>query len=632
MTVPTEPKPESALATKSSQPERKRRLQDGPSVEDIIASARESTVRIPMRGAFVLSVLSGLLFWASFTPLNWGPLAWLALVPVILLVRIPQKTRWMYPVLYVTSFIQWLAIFQWMRLGDTWMYLAWGLWCLYLAFYLPLFVGLCRTAVWRLRIPLVVAVPLLWVAGEYARAHVLTGAAWYYLGHTQYQWLELIQISDITGAYGVSFVIAMMSAGLAGLLPTSWLAKLRLLPTAQTESDPTADARIRRRQLLAVSACMTVFIAVLAYGYVRRSQADFQPGPRVALVQGNLTTSLKMDPAHANQIYRLHESLTAQTVPHQPDLIVWPETMFRYPLLKIDDALSDREVSMQAEGNADDVRRFAKHVPEALSRLSQQAGAALLIGIDTTELTPDGRRRYNSAAFVTPEMGLAGRYDKMHLVIYGEYIPLKEPTQQLVPNLPDPGVNAGNTAAVFTYRNWRFSPIICFEDTVPHLVRRVVQATAEADPQGRPVDCLVNLTNDGWFHGSSELDQHLITASFRAVECRTPMVRAVNTGISAIVDGDGAIVEPEVFIDGDGQGRTTSRDPKTGRWHKSLNAAIVHTVPLDSRSSLYVQWGDWFAGLCALFAVSVLILHFVFRRRKNDAGRELFMKTVTENA
>ena len=122
---------------------------------------------------------------------------------------------------------------------------------------------------------------------------------------------------------------------------------------------------------------------------------------------------------------------------------------------------------------------------------------------------------------------------------------------------------------------------------------------------GKPIDVLVNLTNDGWFHGSSELDQHLITAAFRAVECRIPMVRAVNTGISAVIDGDGAIREPEVFIDGDARKnpdkppRTTARDPKTGAWYKQLNAALVHTVPLDSRKSLYVKYGDWFAMLCA---------------------------------
>jgi len=152
------------------------------------------------------------------------------------------------------------------------------------------------------------------------------------------------------------------------------------------------------------------------------------------------------------------------------------------------------------------------------------------------------------------------------------------------------------------------APIICFEDTVPHVVRDIVASGSENDT-GKAVDILVNSTNDGWFHGSSELDQHLITAAFRAVECRTPLVRAVNTGISAVIDGDGAIREPEVFIDGDARKnapnppRTTTRDPKTGAWYKQLNAAIVDTVPLDSRRSLYVRYGEWFALMCAAMAI-----------------------------
>jgi apolipoprotein N-acyltransferase len=612
----------------------KRRKGDNLSVQEIIATARQtqSQPRMPMRGTWFLGALSGLLFWASFTPLDWGPVAWLALAPICLLAKIPHRTRWMYSTLFVTSLIQWLAIFQWMRLGDAMMYPAWILWCVYLGFYLPTFVALSRTAVLRFRVPSVVAIPLIWVALEYARAHIFTGAAWYFLAHTQYQWLEMIQISDITGAYGVSFVIAMMSAGLAGLLPAKWLQKLRLLPQQTEETTAEISAKNRRRQILAVAFCMTIFATVLGYGYIRRSQADFQPGPRIALIQGNFTTSLKTDPRQAGQIKILHETLTGQTVLHQPDLIVWPETMFRYPLMQIEENLSDEKVAELAKGNPTDVRRYSKDVHQALSRMSQQAGTALMIGIDTTELTADGRHRYNSAAFVTPKHGVKGRYDKMHLVVYGEYMPFAETTKYFIPNLPDPGLTHGKSASVFTYRNWRFSPVICFEDTVPHLVRRVVKATAKADPQGRPVDCLVNMTNDGWFHGSSELDQHLITAVFRSVECRTPMVRAVNTGVSAVIDGDGAIVEPEVFIDGDGQGRNSMRDPETGRWHKSLNSAIVHTVPLDNRRSLYVQWGDWFAGGCALFAMGIFLASIVLRRKKTDAGRELFLKTVAEKA
>ena len=136
----------------------------------------------------------------------------------------------------------------------------------------------------------------------------------------------------------------------------------------------------------------------------------------------------------------------------------------------------------------------------------------------------------------------------------------------------------------YSNKGFRLAPVICFEDTVPQVVRKVIRSTTEDDPSHRRPDVLLNLTNDGWFHGSSELDQHLITASFRSIECRTPMVRAVNTGISALIDGDGVI-------------RARATDPETHR-SKQVDAILVETVPLDNRTSFYVAHGDLFGGGC----------------------------------
>lgn len=606
-----------------------------PTVEEIIATARTRSValRLSSRGVWLLGLLSAGLLWASFAPLDWAPLAWLALVPICLLVRLPERTRWMYSALYVTSLLQWLGTWQWMRLGDTWMYLALAAWCLYGALYLPIFVALSRTAVLRLRVPAVLSVPLVWVALEFLRAHFLTGAAWYFLGHTQYAWLDLIQISDITGAYGVSFVMAMTAAGFAAVLPISLLKRLRLISEKNHAAMQSMPRRtVVRRQCFVVASCLAVLGAVLGYGMLRRSEANFQPGPRVALIQENVPTSLKGNPESADDIYKRHELLTAKSVEYQPDLIVWPETMFRYPLISIDPSLSDAELEkMSGAPQAKMVHQRAKQVSKDMVELSQKAGAALLLGVDAQEFHKDGVRRFNSAAFVTPQLGMAGRYDKVHLVLYGETVPFSDLTMRLVPSFPNPNITAGESASVFTYKKWRFAPVICFEDTVPHLVRRIVYASATVDAENRPVDCLVNMTNDGWFHGSSELDQHLVTAAFRSVECRTPMVRAVNTGISTVIDGDGAILEPDVFIDGENKGRDSLYDPATGRWRKSMPVAVVHTVPLDDRRSLYVAWGDWFAMLCGLFATVALLSGVWFHwrdRRRLKAGQKLFVQSV----
>jgi apolipoprotein N-acyltransferase len=623
-----------------------------PSVKEIIAAARSRPA--PAIGGLMLCGVSALLLWTSFTPLDWSPLAWLAIVPLCVLIQLERAPRRLWLTTWTGGLLFWLPTLQWLRLGHESMYVAWFALAIYLAAYWWAFVGLSRVAVHRCGLPMIVAVPLVWTGLEFCRAHLMTGFAWYQLGHSQYRWIELIQISDLLGAYGVSAVVALSNAVLAGLIPQSWLSRLRLTaavqlpnelrhlppPTVTDETSP-ADARGHfLRQLVSVAAGLLVTAAVLGYGYVRRGQAEFTAGPRVALIQGNFESSVKHDPAEFGQMYRIHELLTGYSVPYKPDLIIWPETMFRWPLTDADPNLSEN-----------DLRRLAPTVPvehwrdpyvrKSLQELSQKTGADLVIGLDRFSVNEQGLKHFNSAAFVTPDRGVADTYDKRHRVIFGEYVPLKESLPWLKAFAPFPddfGITAGLSPVAFRCQSWQVAPIICFEDTVPHLVRDVVRGTSTE----RRLDCLLNLTNDGWFHGSSELNQHLITAAFRAVECRTPLVRAVNTGISAVIDGDGVIREPETLIDGDATWtkqreqllqtkhersdrrpppsmfdpvKSTLTDPATGRWRKSLNAAVIDTVPLDNRRSWYVATGDWFAGTCSAACGLFLVVGLLPRRR-----------------
>ena len=199
-----------ALKTMTTQSQREHTLQIAePSVRQIIAKARSKPVRPPAGGAWILGMTAALLFWASFTPLDWGPLGWVALVPLVLLVRIPQRTALMYTAVYASGLINALATLQWMRLGHPTMYVAWVALSIYMAMYFPVFVALSRVAVHRYRVPLTLAVPVIWVGLEFVRAHLMTGFSWYYLAHTQHRWIGLIQISDVTGAYGVSFLLRL---------------------------------------------------------------------------------------------------------------------------------------------------------------------------------------------------------------------------------------------------------------------------------------------------------------------------------------------------------------------------------------------------------------------------------------
>lgn len=591
--------------------EKRQTRQPDRSVRDIIQSARsvqnERRYQTGSVGAWCMSLASAGLLWCCFTPVNASPIAWVALVPLLLLIRMEHRTRWMYTAIYCTALIGQLATLQWMRLGDPTMYFAWAALSLYVAIYTAVFVAVTRMAVHRWSVPLVVAAPVVWTGLEYARAYLLTGFSWYYLGHSQYRWLEMIQISDLVGAYGISFVIAASSAALALLVPHSWMIRFRLV---HPSTGPVTAAGLTLGQLIQVGAAAVLFVSTLTYGYVRRAQADFQPGPRVALIQGNFLASLRVQPPPAEEVFRTHLVLMAHAVREQPDVIVWPESMFPWPLLSSAEGMTDEQLAAVAPYAKPEVWHN-DYFRKMLATESQRAGAALVLGLNAAYADQTRVHQYNSAQFVRPDVGMAGRYDKMHRVPFGEYVPLRESLPLLgsfTPYRGEWGLDAGQRPAVFEYGKWRMTPIICFEDTVPHLVRGVV-AAGSANDTGRDIDLLVNLTNDGWFHGSSELDQHLITSTFRAVECRTPVVRAVNTGISAIIDGDGAILDPEVFIDGDARKnqpklpRTKARDPQTGTWHKQLNAALVHTVPLDPRRSLYVRFGDWFGILCCTAVV-----------------------------
>jgi apolipoprotein N-acyltransferase len=576
--------------------------------QEIITSARNAPAGIG--GALVVSGLSAGLLWAAFTPLDAGPLAWIALIPLFSLVRLARPVQRMYAAAFAGGLLFWLPALQWMRLGHPAMYAAWGALSLYLALYFPLFVALARVAVWRFNVPLTLAAPVVWVGLEMLRGYLMTGFSWYYLAHTQYRWVELIQISDLLGAYGVSFLVALVAGCAAELLPVSILARLRLLPASAS----AAGIRIVSHpgRIVRVGGCLAVFALALGYGYVRRGGNEFKPGPRVALIQGNFTSKVKHDPEDFPKIQRRHEHLTVLAQRDQPDLIIWPETMFRWPLLETPLDVSDERLQERYPENELPIKRIRElGVRKKLAALGQTTGAALVIGLETLAIDLERVRTYNSAVLVRPDGTLAGRYDKLHRVVFGEYIPFVE-TFPWLRSLTPVGaqIDAGAGCAVLEHNGFRFSPIICFEDTVPQLVRRIVNTTSEATPAGpRRVDFLVNLTNDGWFHGSSELEQHLITAAFRCVECRTPMVRAVNTGISAFIDGDGVVRRKAVGL--------KNGEPKLDE------AVVVDNVPLDSRKSLYLAGGDWFPGaclvVCGFLSFTGLAGRWLPRQRKSDA-------------
>ena len=554
----------------------------------------------------MLAFGGAILMWAALPPVDWWPLAWIAPVPWVLLIRRRELGgRRPYVTLSVAGFVFWMGALHWLRLPHWATSIGWIALSFYFAFYVPAFVALSRVAVHRLRVPVILAAPVVWTGLELARAHLLTGMTMGNLGHTQYRWVELIQLSDLLGAFGVCFAVMCVAAAVARMLPCDgrrW-AVWPLLPAA------------------------AVLAAALAYGQWRTAGEYTSPGPHIALVQGSINVAIESDPDQAgrerkiqeksDRMFQEYHALSQEAVERDRDvaLVVWPETMFPEPLLVFDaDArwrpdFGATEADFQREMRQAEERKASGMARPVMAETARSLDRPLLLGVDTVQFGSEGERHYNSAAYVSRDGRLLGRYDKVHLVMFGEYVPFAREMPWLENLTPLPNsAAAGDKAAAFdlswggsctatpesaaegrqfNYRpngspNGRpsgscwIAPDICYESVLSHVIRRQINTLAA---EGKEPDILVNLTNDGWFWGSSELDMHLACGVFRAVECRKPFLVAANTGFSAWIDGDGRIQQQ-------GPRRATG--------------VIIAETRLDHRRSWYLEHGDWFAGACLM--------------------------------
>jgi apolipoprotein N-acyltransferase len=228
------------------------------------------------RHPVIAGITSGLFLWAAFPPVEWSWLGWVALAPLFRMVVERGPRLRLYVGAWVGGLVFWTLSLQWVRLTDATAWVAWLVMALGLSFWWPGFLGLARLAVLRLNLPLMMAAPILWVGLEHVRAHLLTGFPWYYLGHTQYRALHLIQIADFAGALGVSFLIAMVNA---------WIVDLLSLPLLYKSP---SGARLRPRQVIRLWMIVTLVGGTIGYGAYRLSTAAFHDGPRLALLQSNI--------------------------------------------------------------------------------------------------------------------------------------------------------------------------------------------------------------------------------------------------------------------------------------------------------------------------------------------------------
>lgn len=499
--------------------------------------------------SLTLVALSALLLSASFPRLDQGYLAWIGLVPLLLAVHRARAVGTAFAYGLLGGLLQWILLLSWIptvliQHGGMPLPLAWLLLSLLAALlsaYQAVACAVVRYLVRRVGTGALLSFPFVWVSLELFRTYfILDGFPWLLLGYSQTRWLSLIQIADITGVFGVSFLVAWVNTSLAWFLVRRRPWRAALWPAGAG--------------LLLVTGCAL-------YGRTALGEWSTVQSPcKAALLQGNLDIdepadrlAWKFDPGYMQ--------LASEIADGPADLIVLPE--------------SPAPLSFQFDaGYRDDMESLASRARLGLvfSNIHYlQAGSVT--------------QYFNSAYFLEADGRLAGRYDKIHLVPFGEYVPWSGLFFFVESISKDVGsFTPGNQYTVVRMAGRPLNALICFEAIFPQLARRFAQ---------RGSQLTVNLTNDRWYGDSAAPFQHLEMARWRAVENRRFLLRAANSGISAIVEPTGRVQSSTPLL---------QAAVCTGRF-----SFIAQVTP-------YTRYGDVFAGLCAIIS-AVLVVIVVIRGR-----------------
>ena len=512
-----------------------------------------------------LYLITGLLLFLAEPPLGLWPAAFIALIPLVHAAR--QTKRYRSAVLggLLAGLTLFLPGLFWLT---TVTYIGWIALAVYCALYIAAFAALARFT------SNVLTLAAGWTFLEFIRGVVaFTGFPWLLLSHSQYRFGVFTQILDVAGGYALSGIIAVIN-----ILLWKWLT--------------TAN----RKNLIVAAG---IFASVSLYGVVRMQTIELKRAPHVAMVQASVPQEMKQaldgtyDPEEV--LKRYLKATVALPQDKKIDMIVWPETVVLSPYtMNVDPAILRETTGSKA--------RF---VQESLAQLARLNGAYFLAGstsflpaeygyVSDPELAariPEGnwRRAYNSAYLLDPTGRYLDRYDKIHLVPFGEYIPLRTTFPFLVSLVPfDASLTAGEKQTIFQIHDegvtLKFGVLICYEDSDSELARRLRRDGA---------DFMVNVSNDAWF-GSSELDQHFVTARYRAIENRYGVIRSGNNGISGLIDPLG---RAEILLD------------------KNAIGSATGDLWVTDSESIYTQVGD-VPGV----ALSGLVLIWEFAKRRIVRG------------
>jgi apolipoprotein N-acyltransferase len=507
---------------------------------------------------YILAVLSGLLLISAFPKFNLEILAWVALIPWLW--SIQKKSPLQAALLgFVCGFVFFTGLIYWVyNVLTQYGHIPSGISIFflvvltaYLALYFSAFSFLLCWIKEKSDLSEILFAPPLWVSLEYIRGFLLSGFPWEFLGYSQFLTLPVVQIAEFTGIYGVSFIIVLVNVSL-----------YRFLVQAFEEGFKSS--------LKEVLAAGLIIILSVVYGQWRihevtannQSEVSYQ----VALIQGNIPQDIKWEPRFQEETVKIYSDLTQQTKPKRPDFIIWPETATPFFF--------------------QNTYPFQYRIME----ISHQMEAPLLFGSPAFEGPGPRIHYFNSAFLISPQKQILSRYDKIHLVPFGEYVPLAGVfgfTQDIIGAMGD--FTPGEKVRPLSLPWGNFGVLICYEAIFPDLTRKFVKEGAQF---------LVNITNDGWFGKTSAPYQHLSMVAIRAIENRVSIARAANTGISAFIDSSGRITSStDIF----------TRDVLSGK------------LSLGKIRTFYAQYGDIFSYACLGFTGFLLI--FIRRKRGNRGQR-----------
>ena len=450
----------------------------------------------------LLSIASAILLIFAFPNFNLSYLAFIGFVPLFFALqnKTPLKA---FLISYICGFLFYLGVLYWLYHVTVFGLI---LLCLYLALYFGIFGFIfirftnhaCppkSTRGWRKSRFTIFLVPLIWAILEYIQSNLFSGFGWALLGYSQYKNLPIIQIADFSSVYGVSFVIMLVNV-------TVWLLVKAFVSNKQ---QATSNKAIH---LVPCLLSLVAILSVYAYGYFRLNQERAtKASVKVSVIQGNIPQDLKWDLDATEYILERYTGLTRMAALGEPDLIVWPETSFPGFLV------SDRRMTAR------------------ILALAKETRTPLLLGANTGE----GLESFNSAVLISGQGEILDKYDKIHLVPFGEYVPFSDrfPFLRTMVFGELGEFTAGKDFKVFDLGP-KFATLICFEDIFPELARGFVKNGAEF---------LIVITNDAWYGKSGAPYQHAACSVFRAIENRVPVIRCANTGYSCFINSRGRIYD-----------------------------------------------------------------------------------------